>query len=141
MLKAFFPAALFLLFFCSLSLMALTEYSGDENGDGTADHWYSFNGELLRCVKTDRNYDGMIDCIVTYDERGLKACEQYDFNYDGLMDDFYYYESGILLRREVDSNYDQKIDIWVFLDEGLYIRRLEQDKNFDGMPDYIKDYL
>ena len=56
------------------------------------------------------------------------------------MDDFYFYENGVLVRHEIDSNFDSLPDIWVYLDEGVYIKRIERDKDFDGTPDFVKQY-
>ena len=56
------------------------------------------------------------------------------------MDDFYYYKNGVLERHEIDTNFDLKPDIWVYIDEGVYIKKIERDKDYDGIPDIIKEY-
>ena len=91
-------------------------------------------------LKFDQNDDGRIDYAAKLDESGHKMREALDFNYDGYFDDFLYYSRGVLVREEIDSNFDRKIDIWVFIEGGVYIGRTEQDKDFDGIPDVIKDY-
>ncbi len=91
-------------------------------------------------LKFDQNGDGRTDYAAKLDESGHKVREALDFNYDGYFDDFLYYARGVLVREEIDSNFDRKIDIWIYIDGGVYIGRTEQDKNFDGIPDVIKNY-
>ena len=47
---------------------------------------------------------------------------------------------SIMERQELDSNGDGKIDIWVHLIEGMYMKSYEQDVNFDGEIDIVKEY-
>jgi hypothetical protein len=91
-------------------------------------------------IKFDRNGDGRTDYAVRLDEWGHKVREALDFNFDGYFDDFLYYQRGVLVREEIDSNYDRRVDIWIYVTGGIYVERIEQDTNFDGIPDRIKDY-
>lgn len=91
-------------------------------------------------VKFDRNNDGKVDYAAKLDEWGGKVREALDFNYDGSFDDFLYYRRGVLVREEIDSNYDRKVDIWIYVEGGIYIARFEQDTNYDGVPDVVKNY-
>lgn len=91
-------------------------------------------------LKFDRNNDGKTDYAAKLDDWGRKVREAMDFNYDGYFDDFLYYGRGVLVREEIDSNYDRQVDIWVYIEGGIYIARVEQDTNFDGVPDVVKDY-
>jgi hypothetical protein len=88
----------------------------------------------------DTNGDGRIDYAVKMDGQDRKQLEALDYNHDGRMDDFVYYSNGVPVREEIDSNYDGKIDLWVYLYQGVYIERYEQDTNFDGIPDIVRNY-
>ncbi len=124
-----------------LAIMPATaqENGDDTNGDGKPDRWLEISGQTISEVSIDRNYDGVVDYIIRYDENGDKKEEILDFNYDGKMDDFYMYARGKMKRREIDTNYDEKIDIWVYLD-GIYIEKYEKDTDFDGKIDITEDY-
>ncbi len=91
-------------------------------------------------VKFDRNKDGKVDYAAKLDDWGRKVREALDFNYDGYFDDFLYYGRGVLVREEIDSNYDRKVDIWIYIEGGIYIAKFEQDTNFDGIADVVKEY-
>ena len=91
-------------------------------------------------VELDRDGDGVVDYRVTYDRSGSVAEEDMDFNNDGKMDTFYYYTRGVLQRVEIDSNNDGKVDIWVTILDGTYVQRYEQDTDFDGKPDRVRDF-
>ena len=88
----------------------------------------------------DRNEDGVTDYAVRLTDDLIKDREAVDYNFDGKMDDFYFYSNEVLQRQEIDTNYDGSIDLWVFITEGVYIERFEQDTDFDGLPDVVKNY-
>lgn len=115
-------------------------HEADTNGDGKTDQWIERVDGKLTLVETDRDYDGVVDHTISYDEDGRKAVEEMDYNFDGKMDDYSYYESGALAAREIDSNFDERVDLWVYLSEGVYIRRYERDTDYDGTPDIVQDY-
>jgi hypothetical protein len=112
----------------------------DTNGDGETDQWIQRVEGKLSTVETDRDYDGVVDHTVEYDEDGRRSVEEMDYNFDGKMDDYSYYESGTLTVRKIDSNYDEQVDLWVYLSEGMYIRKYERDTDYDGNPDIVQDY-
>jgi len=110
-------------------------------------------------VKIDRNYDGVIDRIESYDAKGVITRIETDTNGDGKMDEWVYYEEGVpvkgekdlnadgkpdtvliydvkgvIIRSEADANGDGKIDEWVYY-EGNRPVRAEKDTNKDGKPD------
>ncbi len=131
---------IFLLLIIQINVFASVEYTSDQNNDGEPDQWFVIEEGIILRIDSDRNYDGIIDHILIYNDKGIKEYEELDYNYDGIMDDFYYFEDGQLSRREIDSNYDEQIDIWVELEDGKYIKRMEQDTDFDGERDVIKEY-
>lgn len=133
--------ATLLLFGLAASLAAESELANDTNHDGTPDSWVAHEDGTIRTMEADRNYDGLIDFRATYDDRGRRIYEEYDFNYDGEMDDFYFFEAGALVRQEIDSNFDRRIDIRVYVVDGIYIGRYEWDTDYDGSADKIADFL
>ncbi len=138
-MKKFFFVCLLFSAACFV-LVSSESFSLDENNDGKADLWYEKTDGKIRVIKTDGDFDGIIDKIVWYTEDGVIEKEGLDYNKDGIMDDFYIYKEGVLFRREIDSNYDSKIDVWVYMDEGVYIKKFERDTDFDGKVDVVKDY-
>ncbi|MCD6120518.1 MAG: hypothetical protein J7K04_01615 [Spirochaetales bacterium] len=123
---------------CAASASSL--YTADENKDGKPDQWYNMDSKTVRHLEADRNFDGKVDYIADFNEKGKMVSQKLDYNYDGVMDDFYYYKDGVLEKQEIDSNYDTKIDIWIYLYKGVYIKKYEKDTDHDGKPDIIKDY-
>lgn len=112
----------------------------DENGDGVEDQWFLLGEKDTFWFVSDQDFDGKVDYRAQMNENGQKLYEEMDFNKDGKMDDFYYYETGKLIREEIDSNFDGSVDIWIYMDDGVYIQKYEQDRDFDGIVDYVKDY-
>jgi hypothetical protein len=93
-----------------------------------------------RWLDIDSNNDGKTDHSMLLNRSGDKVYEEIDLNHDGIMDDLSYYKNGVIIREETDTNYDQKIDLWVFIREGIYVERYAQDKDFDGVIDFTRDY-
>jgi hypothetical protein len=122
------------------SAWSVNSGESDENGDGKIDQWIEDLGNERFKVSKDRDFDGRVDYALIYTVEGYKEYEEQDYNYDGEMDDFYFYSAGVLERRTLDTNYDGEADLWVFLDEGVYIWKIEQDTDFDGEIDYMKQY-
>ena len=125
--------------FCFIMLSA-SDTTVDRNNDGKPDRWFEISSAGEEIIRSDNNFDGIVDYELEYDGDGRKIREAEDFNCDGEMDDFYFYKNGVLIRHEIDSNYDTLPDIWVYIDEGIYIEKVEQDKDFDGTADYVRNY-
>jgi hypothetical protein len=110
-------------------------------------------------IKVDRNYDGVVDRIEIYDDKGAIIRVESDTNADGKIDEWVYYEGGapvkgekdlngdgnpdttliydvkgIIIRSEADANGDGKIDEWVYYEAGKPVKA-EKDANKDGKPD------
>ncbi len=130
---------IFALFFALLPLISgfADEYAFDGNKDGKPDKWYDYEGGVVKWEKSDLNFDGVVDCVVEFDDKGKPKYEQLDNNFDGTFDTFYTYDKGKLVLEEIDSNYDGKIDIRIYYD-GIYVLKYEQDTDFDGVFDKIK---
>jgi hypothetical protein len=93
-----------------------------------------------RWLEIDSNNDGKLDHLMLLSRVGDKVYEEIDMNLDGIMDDLCYYKKGALIREETDTNYDGKIDLWIFIREGVYVERYAQDKDFDGVIDFTREY-
>ncbi|MBN2354071.1 MAG: hypothetical protein JXD23_15980 [Spirochaetales bacterium] len=117
-----------------LTAVFATEYAFDANKDGKADKWYGYENNQVQWEKTDLNFDGTVDAVVEFDERGKPKYEKIDNNFDGIFDTFYSYEKGKLVLEEIDSNYDGMIDLRINMD-GIYVLSYEQDTDFDGIFD------
>lgn len=122
-------------------LSAVNLFSDDRSVDvaeilGIVGKW----DELAFMEEFDTNKDGEIDYLVGTDADSVKIMESIDFNHDGIMDDLYFYSNGIIVRQEVDSNYDYKIDIWVYIKDGSSVEKYEQDTDFDGTIDKVKQF-
>jgi hypothetical protein len=111
-----------------------TEYAFDSNKDGKPDKWYDYEDNRVKWEKSDLNFDGIVDYIVEFDEKGRKLSEREDSNFDGTFDTFFTYDQGKLVLEEIDSNYDGKIDLRVYMD-GVYVLKYEQETDFDGIFD------
>ena len=127
------------LFFGAAFSVFAQENGDDTNSDGKPDRWVKSSGGRVVEISIDRDYNGEIDYIVSYDEFSNKTEERLDYNFDGRIDDYYFYSAGKMMRREIDTNYDDRIDIWVYLD-GIYIQKYEKDTDFDGKIDIVEDY-
>jgi hypothetical protein len=137
-LKKALAAAVIMLTLASFS--AAEVITSDQNSDGKADLWFTMQGESLIEYSADRNYDGVMDQKVFFDEDGMVQYEELDFNWDGQMDDFYFYSNGTLIRQEIDTNYDGSPDMWVHIIDGVYVEKIEQDGDFDGVVDRTISY-
>ena len=63
-----------------------------------------------------------------------------DRNNDGRADVWLHYEDGQLMREESDDNFDGRKDVWYSLTSEGITRRIEQDTDYDGIPDFVTFY-
>jgi hypothetical protein len=131
-------AAIILILMCVLPLLAASPVTDIELLRQEARSLLAING--TRWLEIDSNNDGKIDHIMLLNRPGDKVYEELDMNHDEKMDDLCYYKNGVLIREETDTNYDGKIDLWVFIREGVYVEKYAQDKDFDGVIDFTKEY-
>ena len=111
----------------------------DRNGDGRSDQWiYSVNGWPVT-EALDDDFDGRVDRIRHFDEKGRLVSSDEDLNGDGIMETTSLYENGQLVRRRTDSNGDGQADTWSFYKNDQLIRT-EVDTNGDGFRDEITIY-
>ncbi|MDR1315993.1 MAG: hypothetical protein LBK13_03885 [Spirochaetales bacterium] len=137
-MKKTIPAAFILALLCGASLFAASPVTDIELLRMEARKLLTT--AQTRWLEIDSDNSGKIDHIMLLNRQGDKIYEEIDMNHDGLMDDLCYYKNGVPVREETDSNYDGRIDLWVFIREGIYVERYEQDKDFDGVIDFTRDY-
>ena len=116
-----------------------TPETHDRNGDGRPDQWiYSANGRPVT-EALDDDFDGRVDRIRHFDDKGRLISEDDDLNGDGVMETTSIYENGQLVRRRTDSNGDGQADTWSFYKNNELVRT-EVDTNGDGFRDQITIY-
>ncbi|HXX30054.1 MAG TPA: hypothetical protein VEJ89_04995 [Myxococcaceae bacterium] len=116
----------------------------DLNRDGKPDVWDYFvtvkdaDGkpvERLSRKEMDLNFDGKVDAVYWYDDKGEKVREQLDLDFDGKVDETIFFEKGQVVRKERDLNGDGKVDTWLFYERGQLVRK-ERDTKGTGRVDY-----
>ncbi|MBF0217566.1 MAG: hypothetical protein HQL30_11320 [Candidatus Omnitrophica bacterium] len=91
-------------------------------------------------IKMDRDYDGKIDTIETYDSLGKIKERSVDTNANGNMDQVVFFENGVPVKAERDINEDGKSDGTVFYDDKGVVKRTETDTDNDGKIDEYVSY-
>ena len=116
----------------------------DTNHDLKPDVWeYSVPGKDAEGKPVDRrvrqeldlNWDGRVDVVYEYDDKGRVNRASFDFDYDGKVDQVNFSENGVLVRKERSLGHNGHVDEWVFYGQNKVIRR-ERDVNGDGRVDY-----
>jgi len=136
---AILASILILLIILGAPLGAEEDKTRDLSVDARMEEFYDLE-DTEPAIELDSNQNGRIDYLIKTGEDGKKVMEVLDYDHNGTMDDFYIYDHGVLIQRAIDSNADGNIDIWVYLEEGVYIARYEEDTNFDGTMDRVKNY-
>jgi hypothetical protein len=116
----------------------------DVNGDGTPDIFnYLRESEttkhLLTRKEIDLNFDGKIDVISHFDERGVLAKEELDSDFDGAFDWLDHYFEGKRVMAETDTDFDGESNIFTYYEDGVVTRK-ERDTDSDGRIDVWERY-
>jgi hypothetical protein len=70
-----------------LALRAPQNYTqADQDGDGAADTFYYYNGQVQSRTEQDRNADGRIDSRWFHDIHGVADRQEYDDDFDGRFE-------------------------------------------------------
>ncbi|MFN0162013.1 MAG: DUF2007 domain-containing protein [Burkholderiales bacterium] len=95
----------------------------DLNGDGIADErWtYSPSGRATRQTM-DRNFDGRIDWIATFDVRGQIDTAEADDDFNGSFETRHVYRRGSVELGETDTDGDTVIDLRSYYEHGVLVR-------------------
>lgn len=83
-------------------------------------------------IKMDRNYDGKVDRIEAYDEKGIIIRSETDTNNNGKMDEWVFYEKGLPVKAEKDTNGDGKANTFLTYDKKGIMTKSETDTDNDG---------
>ncbi len=134
----------------------------DLNGDGVPDVWeiYSEENKKLKLLRkeSDLDFDGQIDMVQYFDDRGRIVKDEMDTDFDSRMDIRTYYENGKITSREINTEFDDapdlikyyednalirierdtdndaRIDVWEIYEDGAF-KQIGKDLNNDGQPD------
>jgi len=107
----------------------------DTNFDGKIDLWLTLDAEgAVTQARMDDNHDGQVDLEEEY-ANGQVVRQQIDSNNDGRFDSHHNYTNGTPVFSQLDSNHDGRIDVWMHYNDAGNVRRIEQDTDFDGVPD------
>lgn len=111
------------------------EIKMDRNGDGVIDRVESYDSEgVIIKVEVDTTGDGKMNEWVYY-KKGKATTGERDINADGEPETFLLYDDkGMIINAESDTNGDGKIDEWVTYKDGNPTKA-EKDTNGDGEPD------
>lgn len=82
----------------------------DTNGDGLPDRQWTCRDNRISRSEVDRNLDGKVDSVYSFDRRGLLKEAQHDDNFDGQFETRLNYEDGLIHSREADLNQDGETD-------------------------------
>lgn len=77
---------------------------------------------VLICRESDLNADGAKDVIRYYTDEGRPLREESDRNFDGKMDEITTFQEGQILRQEFDTLGTGKVDTKIFFDSGKPLR-------------------
>jgi len=122
----------------------------DLNHDNKPDVWKLFKQvdeggttiEVLTCKQVDLDRDGRKDYVITYNTKGAKVTEEFDFDFDGRFDARHFYDekTARVYLVERDSDYDKSPDIWEKYTKDGVIESVRRDRNADGKPDVWEQY-
>ena len=122
--------------------------TADTNHDQKPDVWKYFQTvdiggqktDVLTCKQVDLNYDGKIDLVTYFDDKGAQiTMDEADLDFDGKFDITTYYANGKKVREELDTNFNQRPDVWKYYEDGKLVRE-ERDTNGDGKVDEWQYY-
>jgi hypothetical protein len=78
----------------------------DYNGDGKLDEKWRYVNYLPSKTEIDRNLDGKIDLIYSYDRKGLIESSSSDEDFNGIFDTEAYYDHGNAVWQKSDTTGD-----------------------------------
>ncbi|MBW2090711.1 MAG: hypothetical protein JRI34_01120 [Deltaproteobacteria bacterium] len=87
---------------------------------------------LPKQIKFDRNFDGKVDRLEIYNEKGVIVRLEVDTTGDGKMNEWVFFTNGIRNKAEKDINRDGKPDTFITYDAKGVIIKLEGDTTGNG---------
>ena len=89
--------------------------------------------------EVDRNFDGEIDYISRFDQRGAFLTSDADDDFDGVFESRLTYKSGQLERIDIDSDKDTVPDIRSYYRHGV-LGRSEYLSPYTGLPVRVEHF-
>lgn len=91
----------------------------DYNGDGELDEKWTYVNYRISKTELDRNFDGNIDFIYSFDRKGLIESSTSDEDFNGTFETNIYYNQGNALRLKSDTTGDGFLDYNVSFKNGV----------------------
>jgi hypothetical protein len=156
-------------FICGIAAMAIyyqtpvTDGGIDYNGDGKFDEKWTYVNNRISKTELDRNFDGNIDFLYSFNRKGLIESSSSDEDFDGTFETDVYYEYGSAIWQKSDTTGDGfkdykvnfkhgKAETIIFFDPNTKkaikmqkfgphkLRKAEVDTTGDGIMDTIYEY-
>lgn len=83
----------------------------DYNRDQRPDTWHEYQQGQLTGIRKDRNFDGEVDGVWTFDARGRKKRARLDQDFDGRYESRLHFKQDLLTRVNLDLDGDGGTDI------------------------------
>jgi hypothetical protein len=135
----------------------------DHNGDGKLDENWTYVNNKLSKLEFDRNFDGKIDFIYSYDRKGLIESSSSDDDFNGTFETETHFDYGNAVWQTSDTTGDGFKDFRIdskygvietakYIDpiskkiikikeyDPLKLRRAEVDTTGDGVLDTVYEY-
>ncbi|MCK4744413.1 MAG: DUF2007 domain-containing protein [Sulfuriflexus sp.] len=103
-----------------ISGLSITTDGIDYNADGVLDEKWTYQNGRLKETTIDRNRDGNIDVIYSYDYSGIIKTAKFDNNFDGAFEVNTFYKNGNAISEESDTNNNSIIDYRVNYKNGVW---------------------
>ncbi|MFT6350374.1 MAG: hypothetical protein ACJAYB_003422 [Psychromonas sp.] len=112
-------------FICGIVAMAVyyhtpvTDDGIDYNGDGRLDEKWTYVNYLISKTELDRNFDGKIDFIYSFDRKGLIESSLSDEDFNGTFETDIYYDYGNAKWQKSDTTGDGFKDYIIKFKNGI----------------------
>ncbi len=111
----------------------------DYNDDGKIDEKWIFKDDRLSGLKLDRNLDGMVDLVSSYNRKGRIYKSKLDDNFDGVFESLITYERGNPILTEVDIDNNGDADHRTYFRDGVFYK-VEISDPTSGVTRKIQNY-
>lgn len=131
------PAA----FRASVSLLGLTEETGDINMDKAPDQqvFTDATGQTRAAIR-DLDFDGRADVVEFFGPTGEVLERQFQMDFDPYVDVVRVYEANRLVQKLVATSFDGSLSLEKYYDIAGNLSRTARDTNFDGRADLWEYY-
>ena len=112
-------------FICGVAAMAfyyntpVTDDGIDYNGDGKLDEKWIYVNYLISKTELDRNLDGKVDFIYSFDRKGLIESSSSDEDFNGTFETDIYYDYGSAVWQKSDTTGDGFNDYLINFEHGV----------------------